>query len=72
MLGGAKSRNTFFCSHLMITIIWYVWLGTVKDEIHIYRLKIIKNSEKLISRFWAIGFVVNSVGKGYSATSSIK
>ena len=56
----------------MIKIIWYVWLGTVKDEIHIYRLKIIKNSEKLISRFWAIGFVENSVGKGYSATSSIK
>ena len=61
MLGGAKSRNKFFCSHLMGKIIWYVWLGTVKDEIHIYRLKIFKNYEKLISRFWTIGFAMNSV-----------
>ena len=64
MLGGRQKLNTFFVSRLMEKIIWYPWLGTVKDKINIYRLKIIKNPEKFISRFWTIGFAVNSVRKG--------
>ena len=41
------------------------WLGTVKDKINIYRLKIVKKSEKFISRFFTIGFALNSAQKGY-------
>ena len=47
----AKSWDTFFGSHLKGKNVGAAWLGTVKDQINIYRLKIIKNFRKTFSRF---------------------
>ena len=65
VLGGAKSWKTFLVSRFTGKKDGDQRLGTVKDKINIYRLKIIKKSEKFVSRFWTIGFVVNSAQKGY-------
>ena len=51
VLGQAKSEDKFFCSHLKGKNVGAAWLGTVKDKINIYRLKIIKNFRKTFSRF---------------------
>ena len=61
MLSGAKSWKMFFVSRFTEKKDGAQRLGTVKDEINIYRLKINKKSEKFVSRFWNIGFVVDSV-----------
>ena len=61
VLRGAKSWDNIFVSRFTGKKVGDEWLGTVKDKMNIYRLKIIKNSEKFISRFWTIGFAMNSV-----------
>ena len=65
VLVGAKSWQKFFGWRCTGKKDGDEWLGTVKDKINIYRLKIIKNSEKFVSRFWTMGFAMNSVQKGY-------
>ena len=62
---GAKSWNYIFVSRFTGKKDGDEWLGTVKDKINIYRLKIIKKSEKIISRFLTIGFALNSAQNGY-------
>ena len=62
----------FFVSRFTEKNVGDEWLGTVKDKINIYRLKIIKNSEKFVSRFWTIGFAVNTGFKATVASSSEK